>query len=177
MLVLFAPHTQQSALPNTLTAHVRATSQRLPRSHPALMPALPALPRSVAAPAAPLVSSQQRTRASAMVLLHGVLEVTIHEANNLPNVQLSSHVKSAVSRLCMCCAAAPELIGRVDPYAVMDVGITRRARTRFIKNQPRSVKWEEQFELYLADEAEEFTFEVKVCAYAPRWPCARGVVG
>lgn len=55
-------------------------------------------------------------------------------------------------------------MGKVDPYATLDIGATRRIRTRFVRDSPRNVTWNERFELYVCDEAEEFVFEVKVRA-------------
>jgi len=53
------------------------------------------------------------------------------------------------------------LAGFVDPYCTLDVGSTRRVRTRFIKNSPREATWNERYWVYVCDEADELSFEVK----------------
>lgn len=55
-----------------------------------------------------------------MVLLHGILDVTIHEAKDLP-VSFSNQATGFVKRV-LCCGNLPELTGSVDPYVCLDVG-------------------------------------------------------
>jgi len=97
-----------------------------------------------------------------MPVLHGVLDLVIVEATNLPDAGVKSAASGFLRNCMQCCLSNAELMGHVDPYCVMDVGATRRVRTRFINKSPRHVQWNEQFTLYLADEAEEFVFEIKV---------------
>lgn len=96
-----------------------------------------------------------------MPVLHGVLDLVIVEATNLPDAGVKSAASGFLRNCMQCCLSNAELMGHVDPYCVMDVGATRRVRTRFINKSPRHVQWNEQFTLYLADEAEEFVFEIK----------------
>jgi C2 domain len=94
-----------------------------------------------------------------MVLLHGVLDVTVHEAQHLPTT-LKTQATSIVKRF-LCCNYGPQVYGSLDPYTVMDVGQTRRLRTRFISGTSNP-EWNERHEVYVADEAEDIRFEVKV---------------
>lgn len=94
-----------------------------------------------------------------MPLLHGVLHVHVHEACDLvttARIQTVGFLKKWV-----CCGMLPELSGSCDPYLCLDVGNTRRLRTRFIPATHHPV-WNEEHEVYVADEADEIKIEVKV---------------
>lgn len=95
-----------------------------------------------------------------MVLLHGMLDVTIHEGRNLP----ASFVTKAagVMKRFVCCNAGPQLLGSCDPYVCIDVGNTRRLRSSFCQST-HNPTWNERAEVFLADEAEELIVQVKVC--------------
>lgn len=94
-----------------------------------------------------------------MPLLHGVLHVHVHEACDIATtarIQTVGFLKKYV-----CCGMLPDLAGSCDPYFCLDVGNTRRLRTRFIHSTHNPV-WNEKHEVYLADEANEIKIEVKV---------------
>lgn len=61
-----------------------------------------------------------------MVLLHGVLHVTAHEARDLPTTRRIEAV--GILKRFVCCGMLPELAGSCDPYLCLDVGHTRRLR-------------------------------------------------
>ncbi len=44
----------------------------------------------------------------------------------------------------------------------MELGVARRLRSRFIKNKPRDVVWQEKHEVYVADMTDQIKFVVKV---------------
>lgn len=94
-----------------------------------------------------------------MVLLHGVLDVTVHEGRHLP-ASLMTQASGALKRI-VCCGAGPQLLGSCDPYLCLDVGNTRRLRSSFCQSTHNPV-WDERAEVYVADEAEELKIEVKV---------------
>jgi hypothetical protein len=54
----------------------------------------------------------------------------------------------------------------------MDVGSTRRLRTRFIVGT-HNPQWNEQHEVYVADEAEQITLEVKVSGATAASNCSK----
>lgn len=94
-----------------------------------------------------------------MPLLHGVLHATIHEAVDLATtrgIQAVGCLKKYV-----CCGMLPDLAGSCDPYLRLNVGGTRRLHTRFIQSTQNPV-WNERFEIFLADEADELKVEIKV---------------
>lgn len=97
-----------------------------------------------------------------MPLLHGILHVHVHEAVDIATtvrIKTVGFLKKYV-----CCGMLPELSGSCDPYLCLDVGSTRRLRTRIVAASQHPV-WNEKHEVYLADEAEELKIEVKVgCA-------------
>eukprot|EP00882_Tetradesmus_deserticola_P024873 GHRQ01027215.1.p2 GENE.GHRQ01027215.1~~GHRQ01027215.1.p2 ORF type:complete len:112 (-),score=29.48 GHRQ01027215.1:318-653(-) len=94
-----------------------------------------------------------------MPLLHGALHVFVYQATNLAvtrRIQAVGCLKRYI-----CCGMLPELSGSCDPYLCLDIGSTRRLRTRFIVGT-HNPDWHEQHEVYVADEAEQITLEVKV---------------
>ncbi|WIA08753.1 hypothetical protein OEZ85_008176 [Tetradesmus obliquus] len=93
-----------------------------------------------------------------MVLLHGILDVTIHEGKDLP-MSIANQATGFVKRV-LCCNQLPELAGSVDPYVCLDVGSTRRLRSSICQSTNDPV-WNERVEVYVADEAEELRIEVK----------------
>eukprot|EP00882_Tetradesmus_deserticola_P025421 GHRQ01027922.1.p1 GENE.GHRQ01027922.1~~GHRQ01027922.1.p1 ORF type:complete len:406 (+),score=151.50 GHRQ01027922.1:296-1513(+) len=93
-----------------------------------------------------------------MPLLHGALHVFAYQATNLAvtrRIQAVGCLKRYI-----CCGMLPELSGSCDPYLCLDIGSTRRLRTRFIVGT-HNPDWHEQHEVYVADEAEQITLEVK----------------
>jgi hypothetical protein len=101
----------------------------------------------------------RQATAGSMVLLHGILDVTIHEGKDLP-VSIANQATGFVKRV-LCCNQLPELAGSVDPYVCLDVGNTRRLRSSICQSTNDPV-WNERVEVYVADEAEELRIEVKV---------------
>lgn len=95
-----------------------------------------------------------------MVLLHGVLDVTIQRATNLPST-MRARVTTGLKAFCICCGGGPELMGSVDPYVCLDVGTTRRLRSRIVRNTYDPV-WNEHYLINVADEAKEIKLWVKV---------------
>lgn len=93
-----------------------------------------------------------------MVLLHGVLNIYVERAEHLPR-SIRTQMSSMVKRL-VCCGMGPTLYGSCDPYAVLELDGTRRLRTS-VKPGETSPEWEEQFEVYVADEAKEMRVVVK----------------
>lgn len=91
-------------------------------------------------------------------MLHGVLHVHVHEACDIATTRRIQAV--GCLKKYVCCGMLPELSGSCDPYLCLDVGSTRRLRTRFIPASHNPV-WDERHEVYLADEAEELKIEVK----------------
>lgn len=63
----------------------------------------------------------------------------------------------------MCCGLGPALYGSCDPYAVLELDGTRRLRTSVIPGDT-SPEWEEQFEVYVADECTQMRIVIKVRA-------------
>lgn len=103
-----------------------------------------------------------------MPLLHGALHVFAHEATHLA-VTRRIRAVGCLKRY-VCCGMLPELSGSCDPYLCLDVGSTRRLRTRFIVGT-HNPQWNEQHEVYVADEAEQLTLEVKVGRRKPAHCC------
>ena len=66
----------------------------------------------------------------------------------------------------MCCGLGPTLYGSCDPYAVLELDGTRRLRTSVIPGDT-SPEWEEQFEVYVADEVENMRVVIKVPGQEP----------
>eukprot|EP00879_Flechtneria_rotunda_P013406 GHRR01013996.1.p1 GENE.GHRR01013996.1~~GHRR01013996.1.p1 ORF type:complete len:724 (+),score=209.94 GHRR01013996.1:247-2418(+) len=93
-----------------------------------------------------------------MPLLHGVLQVVVYEAQNLPTTRRIQAV-GCIKRY-VCCGALPQLAGSCDPYLCLDVGNTRRVRSRFIQGTHNPV-WNERHEVYVADEADQLKIEIK----------------
>jgi hypothetical protein len=94
-----------------------------------------------------------------MVLLHGVLDVHIKEAQDLPH-SLINQAGGLVKKV-LCCSAGPQLAGSCDPYLCLDVGKTRRLRSAIITSTTNP-KWDERASVYLADEADTLKIEIKV---------------
>jgi hypothetical protein len=94
-----------------------------------------------------------------MVLLHGTLDVIVHEAQYLPT-SLSTRVGSLVKHA-LCCGYGPALVGSLDPYVCLDVGTTRRLRSSVVRAS-RHPRWNERCQVLLADEADSLRFQVKV---------------
>lgn len=94
-----------------------------------------------------------------MVLLHGVLDVHIIEAKDLPH-SLINQAGGLVKRV-LCCNAGPSLVGSCDPYLCLDVGKTRRLRSTIIQSTTNP-EWNERAEVYVADEADTIKVEIKV---------------
>lgn len=68
---------------------------------------------------------------------------------------------ASVVKRYVCCGHGPALYGSCDPYAVLEVEGTRRLRTSIIQGNPNP-EWEEQFRVYVADEAQKLRIVVKV---------------
>eukprot|EP00879_Flechtneria_rotunda_P029307 GHRR01031655.1.p2 GENE.GHRR01031655.1~~GHRR01031655.1.p2 ORF type:complete len:100 (-),score=2.57 GHRR01031655.1:6-305(-) len=94
-----------------------------------------------------------------MVLLHGTLDVHVHEGKDLP-ASIVTRTAGFLKR-CICCNAGPELIGSCDPYLCLDVGNTRRFRSSFVRSTHNPV-WGECADICIADEADHLRVEVKV---------------
>jgi hypothetical protein len=98
-----------------------------------------------------------------MVFLHGVLDVVIKEAKDLP-ASLRTRLAGGVKQYLFCgcsCLSGGALVGSCDPYTVMKVGSTRRLRSTIVSGTT-APSWEERFEVQVADEADQLTFEIKV---------------
>ncbi|GAQ78336.1 phospholipase D [Klebsormidium nitens] len=101
--------------------------------------------------------------------LHGELGVVVYEAVNLPNKDLlSAGMETVCCVPCRMCVSKAEGASRrihSDPYAAVDFGPARVARTRVIKNAPNP-RWNERFTLPIAHEIEHVVVEVKDADYA-----------
>lgn len=104
---------------------------------------------------------QQHRGSAAPVLLHGALDVHVEGAEHLPRT-VATALGSFVRRF-VCCGFGPALYGSVDPYAVLEVGGTRRLRTS-VKAGDTSPRWDERFDVLVADEAAQLRMVIKVCA-------------
>ncbi|PKA55651.1 Phospholipase D delta [Apostasia shenzhenica] len=103
------------------------------------------------------------------VLLHGDLDLWIHEARRLPNMDMFSE------RFRRCCAPCSSLLHRgsadhrrhshrkiitSDPYVTVNLAGATLARTRVIPNSQNPV-WNEHFKLPLAHHADRLLLNVK----------------
>ncbi|GJP53963.1 hypothetical protein CLOM_g13073 [Closterium sp. NIES-68] len=101
--------------------------------------------------------------ASDATLLHGILEVTVHEARNIPTMDnIAYHVDRCFSLCTQPCSTRPHHpIGtRNDPYVTIYLGPARVARTRVVHNKRHPV-WEEHFRIPVAHHCSSLSFTLK----------------
>ncbi|CAI5463895.1 unnamed protein product [Closterium sp. Yama58-4] len=97
------------------------------------------------------------------ILLHGILEVTVHEARNIPTMdKIAYHVDRCFFLCTQPCSSRPHHpIGtRNDPYVAIYLGLARVARTRVVHNKRHPV-WEETFRIPVAHHCSSLSFTLK----------------
>ncbi|XP_064983700.1 phospholipase D alpha 1-like [Musa acuminata AAA Group] len=84
--------------------------------------------------------------AEAPALLHGVLEVTIYEANHLHNVTEGLVLQAAESVQ----EAFKDKLAHTRLFAAVEIGAATVVRTRMAEFQPDNPKWNQSFRVYCA---------------------------
>ncbi|KAJ1700379.1 hypothetical protein LUZ63_000158 [Rhynchospora breviuscula] len=91
-------------------------------------------------------------------LLHGILEVTVFEAEHLHHT-LHAEIKQLVEKLEE--TLHLDHLAQSKLYATLDIGAARVARTREIEFHPQNPVWNESFRVYVAHTSPDLTLSVK----------------
>nr|CAD1825628.1 unnamed protein product [Ananas comosus var. bracteatus] len=91
-------------------------------------------------------------------LLHGILDVTVFEADHLHHA-INTHILQVAERI----EETLHLhhLAHTKLYAALDIGGARVARTREVEFHPKNPVWNESFRVYCAHSAQSLTFSVK----------------
>ncbi|KAK3133350.1 hypothetical protein QOZ80_6AG0535410 [Eleusine coracana subsp. coracana] len=103
-------------------------------------------------------SEQEDATAGDVVYLHGVLEVTVFEAEHLHNA-IHGRIMEATEKMEE--SAGVPCLHHSRLYVDIDVGAARVARTREVEFHPTAPAWNQSFRLHCAYPAAPVTFTVK----------------
>ncbi|CAN6195969.1 unnamed protein product [Urochloa humidicola] len=104
------------------------------------------------------MNSQEGDAAAEVLYLHGILEVTVFEAEHLHNA-IHGRIMEAAEKLQE--TMGVHCLQHSRLYVDVDVGTARVARTREVEFHPTTPSWNQSFRLHCAYPAAAVTFTVK----------------